>query len=281
MKKDTIWITGAAGKLGKRLVKLLQEDTTNKVIATDMDVDITDMEAVHQHMDIYHPTVIINCASLSDMDYCEKNMVDAFKVNALGARNLAAESRRINAKIIQLSTDDVFSGKRPERLTEFDTPDPQSVYGKSKYAGENYVRELNPKHIIIRSSWVYGQGKGDYFSYVIEKAKANESFEAPLNRISTPTSAGELAHFILTLLQRSEYGVFHASCEGAASRHEFARTILALAGYDPTLAVGAFEGTETSSTLLENLMLKMTDIYEMPHWQTALKEHIENWKKED
>ena len=104
-------------------------------------------------------------------------MVEAFRVNALGARNLAAVTRRLNAKLIQLSTDDVFDGKSSGRMTEFDFPDPQTVYGKSKLAGENYVKELNPKHLIIRSSWVYGAASGeahqDYFSYVVEKGKTS------------------------------------------------------------------------------------------------------------
>lgn len=122
-----------------------------------------DMQAVDHAMDVYRPTIVINCASISDAEYCESHMVEAFKINALGARNLASASRRINAKMIQLSTDDIFDGKTSGRLTEYDTPAPQTVYGKSKLAGENYVRELNPKHLIIRSSWVYSAAKGNYF----------------------------------------------------------------------------------------------------------------------
>ena len=152
MTKNAIWITGAEGRLGSTLVELLKKNTDNKVVGTDMDVDITDMDEVEQCIKVYRPNIVINCASISDADYCEQNKVQAFKVNALGARNLAAASRGVNAKIVQLSTDDVFSGKNTGHLTEFDLPDPQDVYGKSKYAGENYVKELNPKHLIVRSS---------------------------------------------------------------------------------------------------------------------------------
>lgn len=276
MSKNTIWIAGAGGSLGSSLVKLLKKDTDNKVIATDKDVDITDNDLVEKHVEIYRPTVIINCAAISDVDYCEKNMVEAFKVNALGARNLAAAARKVNAKIIQLSTDDVFADNHAGRLTEFDDPKPSTVYGKSKLAGENYVKELNPKHLIVRSSWVYGQGDGDYYSYVIKKGAAGEEFDAPLDIISTPTSASRLADFIVCLIDKSEYGIFHASCEGACTRHEFARVILSLNGYPITLAKGAFTqgNSKVSSTLLENLMMKMTEIYEMPHWQEALKEFV-------
>ena len=160
MTKNTIWVTGAEGRLGSALVQLLSQDIENKVIGTDKDeVDITDLAAVDAAIDVYHPTVVINCASMSDMDECEKNMVEAFKINTLGARNLAMATQRINAKIIQMSTDDVFEGKTGIRLTEFEIPTPKTVYGKSKLAGEAFVRERNPKHLIIRSSWVYGTGE--------------------------------------------------------------------------------------------------------------------------
>ena len=281
MAKNAIWITGAEGRLGSALVKLLRKDTDNKVVGTDMDVDITDMEAVEQAMKVYRPNIVINCASMSDADYCEQHMVGAFKVNALGARNLAAASRGLNAKIIQLSTDDVFSGRLSGHLTEFDTPDPQSVYGKSKLAGENYVRELNPKHLIIRSSWVYGaaneSAKEDYFSYVVNHGKSGTAFDAPLDRIGSPTSADVLAGFLCCLLDKTEYGIYHASCEGMCSRHEFATAVLALAGYDTSLAKGFFlvENRGRISILLENLMMKMTEIYTMPQWFDELKAYVE------
>ena len=285
MSKNAIWITGAEGRLGSSLVDLLKKDMDHKVVGTDMDVDITDMEAVEQSIKVYRPNIVINCASISDAAYCEKNMVEAFKVNALGARNLAAATRSVNAKMIQLSTDDVFSGLSAGQLTEFDVPDPQSVYGKSKYAGENYVKELNPKHLIVRSSWVYGaaneSAKEDYFSYVVNHGKSNTPFEAPLDRIGSPTSADVLAAFINCLLDKTEYGIYHASCEGMCSRHEFATAILALMGYDTELAKGYFsvENRGRISILLENLMMKMTEIYIMPQWFDELKAYIEKNKE--
>lgn len=287
MLKNAIWITGAEGRLGSTLVELLKKDMDNKIVGTDMDVDITDMDEVEQCIKVYRPNIVINCASISDAEYCEQNMVQAFKVNALGARNLAAASRSANAKIIQLSTDDVFSGLSTGQLTEFDVPDPQSVYGKSKFAGENYVKELNPKHLIVRSSWVYGaakeSAKEDYFSYVVNHGKSNTPFQAPLDRIGSPTSADVLAGFIKCLLDKIEYGVYHASCEGMCSRHEFATAILALMGYDTKLAEGYFsvENRGRISILLENLMMKMTGIYIMPQWFDELKAYIEKNKESE
>lgn len=285
MTKNAIWITGAEGRLGSTLVELLKKNTDNKVVGTDMDVDITDMDEVEQCIKVYRPNIVINCASISDADYCEQNKVQAFKVNALGARNLAAASRGVNAKIVQLSTDDVFSGKNTGHLTEFDLPDPQDVYGKSKYAGENYVKELNPKHLIVRSSWVYGAAnetaKEDYFSYVVKHGRSNTPFQAPLDRIGSPTSSDVLADFISCLVDKTEYGIYHASCGGMCSRHEFAASILTLMGYDVKLAEGYFsvENRGEVSILLDNLMMEMTEIYTMPQWFDELKAYVEKYKE--
>ena len=280
MTKNTIWVTGAEGRLGSALVQLLSQDIDNKVIGTDKaEVDITDMDAVDAAMDVYHPTVVINCASMSDPDECEKNMVEAFKINTLGARNLAMATQRINAKIIQMSTDDVFEGKSGIRLTEFEFPTPKTVYGKSKLAGEGFVRELNPKHLIIRSSWVYGTGRDDFMTKVLDHAKKGESFEVPMDVISTPTSALTLAKFVEQMIDRTEYGIYHAACEGSCSRRSFAQYILKSFGYDERLAEGVFAGEKSMSTLLENLMMKMTGIYEMPHWTDDFDAYVQRHKE--
>ena len=283
MGKNSIWIVGADGRVGRELLKRFKYNTDLKVVATDKEVDISSMEEVDRQFDMLKPDIVINCAGITNADYCEENLIEAYRVNALGARNLAAATRRGNARIIQLSTDDVFDGNHGGRLTEFDTPNPKSVYGKSKLAGESFVRELNPKHLIIRSSWVYGIGDGDYYSYVVGKGQAGEKFEAPLDRISSPTSAEALSEVIESLIDYKEYGIFHVSCEGACSRFEFARTILEENGLDTTLVTGKVTSSdgEQSSTLLENLMLKMICVkeeYPMTHWREDLKKYVEENK---
>lgn len=276
MFKTTVWITGASGRVGSALKKALKNNKDYKVIATGSEMDITELVALEQAYNIYKPNVIINCASLSNADYCEEHKVEAFKVNALGARNLAIVSRSHSVKLIHLSTDDVFSGINNRAKNEFDIPTPDTVYGQSKFAGENFVRELNPQHLIVRSSWVYGNDPQDYVSFVLGKAKAGESFEAAVDHISSPTYMNRIAEFIIKMIPLKEYGIYHVASEGICTRHQFATEILSLAGYDTSLAIPSSGKQDSAvvSTVLENLMLKMTGLYEMPEWRGDLEEYI-------
>lgn len=284
MSREKIWIAGADGRLGHAIYEILDRINEYTVLTTDRDVDVTDLEQVMDFAAINRPAHVVNCVGLTDPAYCEQNMIEAYKVNALGARNLGAASRRVGATIIHISTDDVFSGENKSLLTEFDTPDPVTVYGKSKLAGENFVKELNPKHIIIRSSWLYGFGESDYVTRIINKAKAGEKISVPIDQISAPTSARELSRFVKKLLKSQEFGVFHASCEGECSRLDFVKRILELEGIDAQVE-GVMQGAGASPVLrpcytrLENLMMKLTGIHNMAYWEDALKEYMEDRKR--
>lgn len=275
-----IWITGANGQLGRAILRQMkQEEELYNVLTSDMDVDITDMKQVSRYATATHPNVIINCAGMTDVAACEKDMVGAYKVNALGARNVSAAARMVDARIIQMSTDDVFSGERRDKLTEFDAVLPGSVYGKSKLAGEMLVRELNPKHLVIRSSWMYGDGN-NFVTHLLERIEAGKEVRVAYDQVSTPTSADALARASLCLMGSEEYGVYHASCEGSCSRYDFAKKILMLMDKDisllkPALAEELSGGKRRPKyTILENLMMKMTEIYKMPRWDEDLEEYL-------
>ena len=216
---------------------------------------------------------------MTDVAACDADKVKAYKVNALGARNMAAAARMVDAKIIHVSTDDVFAGDSQEELTEFDVTVPTSVYGKSKLAGEMMVRELNPKHLVIRSSWSYGEGK-NFMTDLIAKVDAGEKVEVACDQVSTPTSMDALAKGILSLMRGNEYGVYHVSCEGSCTRYEFAKKILELTGRDvsliqPVVAKDIKGGHQRPMhSVLENLMMKMTGIYTMPDWEVDLEDYL-------
>ena len=276
--RKCVWVAGSTGSLGSEICRQIPVEDY-ELLKTDLDVDITDLKTVTHFMDMHRPEVVINCAGFTDLEACERDMVSAYKVNTLGARNMASAARKIGAKIIYISTDDVFAGTAAKTLTEFDIPTPSSVYGKSKLAGENMVRELNPKHLIIRSSWVYGRSSGTYVENLLNEAKTKSVIQVPNDQISSPTSAHVLAKFIVSLLESTEYGIYHASCEGSCTRYEFARTILEMAGItNVTIEPGLLEvigrPTEVRCTLLRNLMMEMTGIYQMPHWKDALNEYM-------
>lgn len=279
--RECIWLAGAKGQLGQAILRQIkQENELIVVLTTDKDVDITDMAEVSRFAITNHPSVIINCAGITDVDACEVDKVMAYKVNALGARNMCAAARMVDAKIIHISTDDVFAGDSQEELTEFDVTVPTSVYGKSKLAGEMMVRELNPKHLVIRSSWAYGEGN-NFMTSLLEKVDNGQTVEVACDQVSTPTSMDALAKGILRLMFSNEYGVYHVSCEGSCTRYEFAKKILELAGKDvslirPVLAKDMTGGHQRPlNTVLENLMMKMTGIYKMPEWEADLEEYME------
>ena len=287
MLKSVIWITGADGRLGNALKDLLKKDKSYTLVTTGRDVDITDAKAVEKAIDIYQPGIVINAASVSNAEYCEEHPLEAYKVNTLGARNLASATRRKNATLIHLSTDDVFSGEHNRPKNEFDIPTPKTVYGKSKYAGENLVRELNPKHLIIRSSWLYGFKKREigepdnYYDQVVAMGKRGEKFTAPIDVIGTPTSAREIAKFIEVIMNTNEYGIYHASCEGACTRYGYARMILEVNGLDTSLVSESFQEANglMVSTQLENLMMKLTGIYQMPAWADEMRSYAASLKE--
>lgn len=279
--RECIWLTGAKGQLGQAILRQIKaQNELTVVLATDQDVDITDMTEVSRFAITNHPSVIINCAGMTDFEACTADKVQAYKVNALGARNMAAAARMVDAKIIHISTDDVFDGNSATELTEFDVTMPTSVYGKSKLAGEMMVRELNPKHLVIRSSWSYGEGK-NFMTDLLERVDAGEKVGVALDQVSTPTSMDALAKGILNLMRGNEYGVYHVSCEGSCTRYEFAKKILEMTGRDvsmiqPMVAKDIQGGHQRPMhSVLENLMMKMTGIYQMPEWEADLNEYLE------
>lgn len=278
MKK--IWIVGSSGHVGSALIKLL-DSTEYEIIMTDKnEVDITDEAQVTAYMHRNRPDTVINCAGYTNPALCEQNVEEAYKVNAVGVRNIAQEAESIQAKLIQLSTDDVFDLQSDKPYNEFDEVHPKTIYGKSKYAGELFVRQLMTRYVIIRSSWIYGIGR-DFLDEVLSAAndEAKMSMEVNVNRCAVPTSAKELARTIQEFIDHDHYGTYHAVCSGGGcSRFEYAREVLRLAGKEDRLELHPVmeeDGSRPQYSVLDNMMLRITGLKEPKHWKEALAEYLE------
>ena len=274
-----IWICGAKGQIGRAINEVIDK-LEYKILDTDIDdLDITDTDEVLRFGEMNRPDVIINCAGLTDLQECENDLAKAFKTNALGARNLSIVARKVEAKLVHISTDDVFDGKSQKPYTEFDETHPKTAYGKSKLAGERYVKEFTYKHFIIRSTWVSGFGH-TFINQLLEKVDKGEPLSIAGDQFGSPTSAKELARFILHLIQTNEYGTYHATNKGVCSRFEFASEILRLTGKQVEMKpvvthMSDFSRERPAFSVLDNFIMSMTPVYDFPDWKESLKEYME------
>ena len=241
-----IWICGCDGQIGKAINHVVNK-LEFEILDTDKDdLDVTNNEEVLRFGEMNRPDVIINCSGMTNTDACEKDKRQAFLVNAMGARNLSIIASKVNAKMVQISTDDVFDGLEQKAYSEFDMTNPQTVYGKTKLAGENYVKEFTHKHFIIRSTWVYGYGD-NFVTGFLKNAKAGDDLMIAEDHYGSPTNANDLAHFILKL--------------------------------DVTIQKVPHEQSDFSSVrpvnaVLNNFILSLTDIYDFPEWKDSLKKYL-------
>lgn len=278
-----IWICGANGRVGQKMAELL-ETRPVELLLTDKDsVDITSPGDVMEYAGINRPHYIVNCAGLTDLDQCEQDREEAYKVNALGARNLSVAARMGKARLVQFSTDDVFDGSSRIPYTEFDVPAPRTVYGKSKLAGENFVREFSSRHIIIRSSWIFGD-QSPYLGQILQMASTGQAVRAAEDQFASPTGAGELAGKALELMYHGEDGLYHVTGQGSCSRYEFAREAVRLSGMeasvDPVKAGNdRFGAMRPSYSILDNMMLRMSGIAMLPDWRDMLWEYMKIWRE--
>ena len=281
MKK--IMITGCNGQLGRAINALYRERADLELVNTDVeDLDITKIDDVMKAVREVKPYAILNCAAYTAVDACEVNYDIAFQVNALGARNLSIASGETGARLVHLSTDYVFDGSKEGAYYETDATAPASVYGVTKEAAEKYVAEFSNRHYILRTAWLYGEGK-NFVKTMLRLAENGSKVSVVNDQIGTPTSAAELAKAIDSLLFTENYGLFHATCEGRCSWADFAREIFRLAGRqmeveDVTTAryleMYPQQARRPANSVLENYMLKITGAYRFAPWQDAIAAYM-------
>ncbi len=293
MKK--VLVTGCNGQLGRAIQKEYAGDVT--FILTDVaegegitSLDITDIDAVMSLVLNEKPDVIINCAALTNVDGCEKMWDLAYKINAIGPRNLAIAATAVGAKLVHVSTDYVFAGTERTPRTEFDTPDPISAYGKTKLEGEQFVRQFAEKFFILRTAWLYGDGK-NFVKTMVRVAKTHDEVSVVCDQFGSPTSAVELAKMIHFLEGTDNYGIFHATCEGETNWADFTEAFYAKLGI--TAKVNHITSEEYARmnpeaakrpaySNLDNYMLRLTtNQFAMANWEDALDVYLKDFDMEN
>ncbi|HXX44129.1 MAG TPA: dTDP-4-dehydrorhamnose reductase [Candidatus Acidoferrales bacterium] len=281
----TIAVIGANGQLGSDLVAAFS-DTGEAVRAlTHADIEITDPSSVSSVLEQIQPQVIVNTAAMHHVENCEREPEKAFAVNAIGAKNLAAEARRLGAVLMHVSTDYVFDGSKGSPYVEEDAPRPLNVYGITKVAGEHFVRSTTEKHFVIRSSGLYGhspcRAKGglNFIELMLKLAKERGEVRVVDSEFVTPTSTAELARQIVQLSRSDCYGLYHATAEGSCSWFGFAQEIFALTDTPVRLKVAApgefpAKVARPSYSVLENRALKNIGLNEFKPWQDALRDYL-------
>ena len=286
MKK--ILVTGCNGQLGRAVRKeYAGEEVT--FINTDVTegegvlaLDITDVDAVMELVRREKPDVIINCAAHTNVDLCEKQWDSAYRINAIGPRNLSIAATAVGAKMIHVSTDYVFEGNGTRPYTEFDAPNPISAYGKTKLEGERFVQAFADRYFILRTAWLYGEGK-NFVKTMLRLAENHDEVSVVDDQVGSPTSAVELARMIHYLEKTDNYGIFHATCEGDTNWADFAETIFKKAGKvtkvrhvssEEYAKMNPASAKRPAYSILDNYMLRLTGDYRMADWQDALDEYM-------
>lgn len=279
MKK--LIITGRNGQLGRAMNELLKENKEYECVNTDVgELDITDIDAVLKFVGDVKPYAVINCAAYTAVDKCETDEENAFRINAIGPRNLSIAASKNGAKMMHISTDYVFAGDSATPYVETDTPSPKTAYGSTKLAGEKFVEQFAKEYFIIRTAWLYGDGK-NFVKTMLNLSETHDTITVVNDQFGSPTSAKELAKSMLYLLPTDNYGLFHGTCEGSCSWADFATEIFKLAGKSTvvkgiTTAEYNAPAKRPAYSILENKMFKLTTDFMFADWHDAIKEYMNN-----
>jgi dTDP-4-dehydrorhamnose reductase len=223
-----IYLTGAKGQLGRALMRRLAQ---HDLLGVDLpEVDLTDLNAARSSLAAFKPDLIIHAAAYTDVDGAARNPDLAYRVNALGTRNVAVASEAIGAALLAISTNEVFDGAKHEPYLEFDPTNPINPYAKSKLAAEVFVRDLTTRFFIVRTAWLYGLGGNNFVKKIIAHADTEGKLRVVTDEVSSPTYTEDLITAIEQLSATGAYGIYHFTNDGVCSRYEFAQKILELSG---------------------------------------------------
>ncbi len=279
-----ILVTGAAGRLGGKLMAVLaargHQITGADIVGDNVTrLDIGDFEATRKFVSDLRPDVVVHPAGWTDVDGCAKDPEKAIAINGFGTQHVALAAANIGVPILYVSTNEVFDGASGRSYHEYDVTNPINPYAYSKWVGERAVVNINPRHYIVRTAWLFAHGGKNFIQAILNAAQAGKRLRVVSDEVGNPTYNDDLADAISKLLETGRYGVYHFVNEGACSRYDFARYFLDKAGYKdmPTEKISAAEWPRASVppayASLNNLAGKHIGITLRP-WQEAVDEFL-------
>lgn len=272
-----ILVTGGHGQLGKQLERTLQG--SHAVISLGKsELNVTDKNKAEKIINQVRPQLIIHAAAYTAVDKCEINLKKAFEVNTVGTGYIAQAASKVGARMFYISTDYVFDGLKRSPYHEEDEPNPQTIYGLTKWLGEKMVRKYS-EGTIIRTSWLFGHEGKNFVKTMLRLAKENIEIKVIDDQIGSPTYVNDLTDTIIQLLDKDS-GIYHVSNSGSCTWHEFAQAIFTFGGYNPNLVVpvkseefGSLAPRPYYSVLGNDALIK--ENVNMPRpWEEALKVFI-------
>jgi dTDP-4-dehydrorhamnose reductase len=273
-------VLGAGGMLGRVVADTLEQSLPGTISATRSEIDVTDRFRLESEVERLRPDAIVNCAAYTDVDGCEIDRDRARRVNADGAENAARAAAALGCLVVHVSTDFVFDGRKGAPYVEEDQPAPLSEYGRTKYEGERRVAATAPNHLIVRASWLYGPGRGNFVDAIRARARNGGPLRVVDDQIGSPTYVLDLARALHLLILKNARGLVHFANAGACSRYLMAREILSAGGMaaTPLLPITTEEAGRiairpVNSALDTTLYSSLTG--EWPRaWQEALRDYL-------
>lgn len=272
--------------LGKDLIEVLKDKYCLKLTDKN-ELDITDYIKCEDYIINEKPELIINCAAYTLVDKCEEEKELAYKVNAIGPRNLAIIGNEHNIPILHISTDYVFDGLKGENYLENDIKSPLSIYGETKSLGEDYIVALTNRFYIVRTSWLFGENGNNFIKTMLQLAKSKDRLTVVNDQFGTPTYTKDLAKAIAKLIEKNCYGIYHITNSGYTNWCDYARYIFSLTGCKVTVDPISTEefnrpAPRPKFSVLENRLWQLEGFPVLRSYKEAVKEYIEvNYKSED
>jgi dTDP-4-dehydrorhamnose reductase len=265
-------VTGAAGMLGRDVMLAAGNAGHDVVGFGHTELDVTDAAALGSKLEVERPDVVINCAAWTDVDGAEEAEVAAMAVNGIGAGKVAAAAAGVNASVVYVSSDYVFDGAKGAPYLESDQPAPLSAYGRTKLAGEEATTAANPRHFVVRSSWLFGTGGGNFVETMLRLAVDHGEVLVVHDQVGSPTYTWHLAYGIVRLIEGLEHGIHHMAAAGSCSWYEFAREIFEQARVECKVLGATTEmlGRPAARPPYSALASQREHAIELPSWQDGL-----------